>query len=32
MEDRIKEVETIVEQLNDSSTQPDTPDVAKLQK
>jgi hypothetical protein len=31
LETRMAEVETIVEQLNDTSTQPDTPDITKLQ-
>jgi hypothetical protein len=30
METRMAEVEAIVEQLNDTSTQPDTPDITKL--
>jgi hypothetical protein len=32
MGERIAELETIVEQLNDASTQPDTPQVAQLHK
>jgi polyhydroxyalkanoate synthesis regulator phasin len=32
MEQRIAELESITEQLNDTSTQPDTPQVAQLQK
>jgi hypothetical protein len=32
MKERIEEVETIVDQLNDTSTQPDTPNVTKLHK
>jgi hypothetical protein len=32
MEVRIEEVETITEQLNDTSTQQDTPQVSHLQK
>jgi hypothetical protein len=32
METRIEEVEAITEQLNDTSTQQDTPQVSHLQK
>jgi hypothetical protein len=32
MGERIEEVETIIAQLNDTSTQPDTPNVAQLHK
>jgi hypothetical protein len=32
MGERIQELEAIVEQLNDTSTQPDVPQVAQLHK